>query len=195
MISYHKNKPLIFIHIPKCAGTSIDILLKKWFREKFSRHGLNKESPYYRTTPYEVKPGMCISGHFSRSKGIGVRDIYPEVDQWITFLRDPFEIALSYYFFWKRKRSFIPDFMPVPVTIDNYQEVLDNYFVHVGIVEALQASVDILADKLGFPREKVNRFNKFERDETVSAEVKEEYVNNNRLQYLVYNYVRCQYKQ
>jgi hypothetical protein len=197
----------------------------KWFGEKYFRHGFNRESPNYRTTPYKTNPGICIGGHFNRLNGEGVKDLYPGVDQSITFLRDPFEIALSNYFFWKGKRreilirqglmkeggkddfknindyflkrkvSFILDFMPVPVTLDNYQETLENYFVHVGIVEDLQASADILADKLEFSREKVQCLNKFERDETVSREVKEEYMYNNRLQYHFYNYVRCRYNQ
>ena len=103
MREYESREPLIFIHIPRCAGTSINSLLKKWFKENYFRHGFKKQSPWYRINPYELRPGVCISGHFSSPRDRGVHQLYPEVNQFITFLRDPIEIVLSNYFFWKRK--------------------------------------------------------------------------------------------
>ena len=128
---------------------------------------------------------MCISGHFNRSQQRGVKDFYPEIDQFITFLRDPFEMAVSQYFFWKRRRrhikikngtlqegsehdyqdihdffkkrpnSFMLDFMPCEVTEHNFKEVINEFFVYIGIVEEIQTSVNVLAKKLDFKSIKI----------------------------------------
>lgn len=225
MIKYNKNKPLIFIHIPKCAGTSVDSVLKKWFRKNFLRHGFIKQNKWYRSTPYDLRPGICISGHFSRRRNGGVQFLYPEVDQFITFLREPFEAQLSQYFFWKKKRrktlidqgilkegseedfknvndfmdkrnkSFLLNFTPCEVTIDNFKEVFNKYYVYIGVVEDIQTSMDVLANKLHFPPQKIGRFNPSERNEKVPDELKEEFIKNNQLEYHIYNYILRRYKQ
>jgi hypothetical protein len=225
MKTYDPGKGLIFIHIPKCGGMSVDRLLREWFGENFLRHGFKKTSVWYRVHPYEVKLGMCISGHFNKSTGRGVRNLYPQVDQLITFLRDPFEMALSQYFFWKRKRraikikngtlkegsehdyrdindffkkrpkSYMLDFMPGEVTRDNFKEVINENFVYIGIVEEIQTSVQVLSKKLGFPSVKIEHSNVSPRNETVSQDIKKEFVSNNRLEYLVYNYVLTTYTE
>ena len=45
--------------------------------------------------------GACIHGHFDYTRGTGIQQYYPNIDQYITVLRDPFEIAVSDYFFAK----------------------------------------------------------------------------------------------
>jgi hypothetical protein len=145
------------------------------------------------------------------------------VTQFISFLRDPFETTVSQYFFWKRKRrqilidegvlkegsendfknvadffkkrnkSFILSFMPTEVTIHNYKEVLGQ-FIYIGIMEDLQTSINRLAEKLGFPGEEVGYLNPSQRDETVPGKIKDEFINNNRLEYTVYNYILKRYK-
>ncbi len=37
---------------------------------------------------------ICIHGHFSKYRGMGIKAYYPEVEPFITVLRDPYEIAL-----------------------------------------------------------------------------------------------------
>lgn len=225
MKEYEPQKPLISIHIPRCAGSSIDRVLRGWYGEKFFRHGFKEQSVDFRATPYELSPGICISGHFSRRRNKGVQDLYPEVDQFITFLRDPFEIALSQYFYWKKRRrevkiksgnliegsaqdyksiaaffengrkSYMLNFMPCEVTEDNFKEVIDKYYVYIGIVEDLQASVYALAERIGFPPSKVDHVNTADRDEEAPPGVKAEFEKNNPVVYSIYNYILERYKK
>ena len=223
MKKYDPQKPLISIHIPKCAGGSLRRLLKKWFGRDLHKHYFQQ----YNALPpkHDLKPGICIHGHFNRTKGFGIRDYYPEVDQFITFLRNPVEIVVSNYFFWKRKgrdnqikrrtlkegddhdykdisdffkkrpKSHILDYMPYEMTMDNYRDVLEESFVYVGIVEDLHTSVNILANKLGFMQIEVERVNVSNRNEEVPEDMKERFVNNNHLAYAIYNYALERYKK
>lgn len=219
MKQYDPDKGLIFIHIAKCAGTSVVLVLRKWFGENYYRKSFKKKQ----ISP-PLKPGVCISGHFNRQAGKGISLHYPEAEQFITFLRNPFETAASQYFFWKNKRrkirikegtlkpgseldyksiddffkkrgrSRLLDFMPQKITLDNYKEVIERNFVYIGIAEDLQTSLDILAKKLGFPAEKVGHLNRSERSEEIPAEVKKEFERNNPLEYRVYNYILSIYQ-
>ncbi|MBI3796453.1 MAG: sulfotransferase family 2 domain-containing protein [Deltaproteobacteria bacterium] len=101
MKPYDREKPLISIHVPKCAGGSFGVVLQSWFGPNLCPHYPNWE---LRQTPprYDLKEGICIHGHFNSFKGVGVLDYYPQVEQFITILRDPFEMAVSFYFFRKR---------------------------------------------------------------------------------------------
>ena len=83
--------------------------------------------------------------------------------------------------------------MPCEMTMDNYEEILKIYFVYEGIVEDLQTSVNVLASRLGFPSVEIPRFNISEWDEEASEELREEYMNNNKLAYAIYNYALKKY--
>ena len=230
MKKYDKDKPLISIHIPKCAGRSFEKVLEIWFARKLYKHyyndEINKKPKRYSLmkffNPSKFKKGICIHGHFSMIKGIGTRDYYPTVDQFITIFRDPFETKVSHYFYCKRlgdskfisgkklvmkdqytdindyfqknKGSYILNYMPYDINMGNYKDIIDKYFVYIGIAEDLQTSINILADKLGFPSVKVDQLNKSIKDEEVSEKVREDYINDNDLEYEIYNYVKANYK-
>ena len=83
--------------------------------------------------------------------------------------------------------------MPYEMTMDNYEEILEKYFVYVGVLEDLQTSVNVLASRLGFPSVEIPRFNISEWDEEASEELREEYMNNNKLEYAIYNYALKKY--
>lgn len=221
MKKYDSAKPLISIHVPKCAGGSLRSLLKQWFGENFYKH--YKKDYMFLPTKYPLKPGICIHGHFNRTKGFGVLDYYQGVDQMITILRHPLEMAVSNYFFWKfkarqnqlrlgviqeggahdykniedffnkRPRSPLLNFMPVELTAENYKEVFEKYFLYIGIVEDLQTSVDILAGKLGLSESRIDHINPAQRDEELSAGTRETFIANNRLELEIYQYVRERY--
>ena len=113
MKQYDPKKPLISIHLPKCGGTSFAEILKRWFGKEYLEHyhdeRRNKHPRRYNLyqDPYRQHfiPNLCIHGHFNNERGNGVERYYPEVDQYITIIRDPFELHLSAYFFRKRREK------------------------------------------------------------------------------------------
>ena len=152
-------------------------------------------------------------------------DYYPEVDQLITIIRNPFEVHLSNYFYVKRsvqnggayrngkqheiiemgwnlegylrenKKSHIALFLPSILTIDNYKEVLDQKFLFMGISEDLQGSVNLLANKLGFSAVEVSKMNESERDEEIPDGALEEFVKNNPLEMAIYTHIKNRFEQ
>ena len=229
MKTYNREKPLISIHIPKCAGSSFSKVLKTWFKGKYCRHypdEINNKPPekhdiYTGFWSKKLRPGICIHGHFNNNRGNGVYDYYPEADQFITILRDPFDLHVSIYFYVRRrakieggvywagkphpiiennwnieiylrenKKSYICQFLPPNLTLDNYQQVLEDQFVFVGISEELQHSVDLLANKLGFPSIPVHHTNVSTWDEPIPDNARGEFAENNPLEVAIYNYVK-----
>lgn len=110
MKEYDPNKPLISIHIPKCAGSSFSNILISWFGKGFHPHYYDEKlnnppkqySLYDKLFEKKFKFGMCIHGHFNNDRKIGVRDYYPKIDQLITIIRNPFDLHVSNYFYVKR---------------------------------------------------------------------------------------------
>ena len=169
----------------------------------------------------KFKKGICIHGHFNRKRRFGVSDYYPEIDQFIVILRDPLEMSLSNYFFVKKQRGAryrngtvlrmedqyenVNDYLlnhktyllyhfPEEITIENYEKILNQYFLYVGILEDIQVSVNILAKKLNFPKVITDHVNISKRDEQVAEEIKEEFVRNHYLEYAIYNYALRNYR-
>ena len=231
MKEYNRKKPLVSIHIPKCAGTSFRSVLKKWFKKKLYLHYFDEKNnvmpPSYNLKSgilkRRFKKGVCIHGHFNKARGFGVLDYYPEIDQFITILRDPFEVALSNYFYgirldqarfrdghplrtknqfkdiadyFRRRSSYLLDFFPYELTLNNYEKLLDNYFVYVGVLEDIQTSINMLAQKLGLPEEvSIGYENISERCEDVLQNMREEFMNNHELEYAIYNHALTNYKR
>lgn len=111
MRKYNPKKPLISLHIPKCAGLSFSEILQQWFKKRYHLHYHNEQKniPPVKHNLYKDKAGkkyrrkICIHGHFDNHRGNGVHHYYPEAEQLITILRDPFELHLSGYFYVKKK--------------------------------------------------------------------------------------------
>lgn len=104
MKRYKNNKPLFSIHIPKCCGTSLGKLLKHWFGEKLHFHYFDEENNKY-PVMHKLLADTCIHGHFNSRRGFGIQDYYPDADQFITIIRDPFDIVVSRYFDVKRREQ------------------------------------------------------------------------------------------
>jgi hypothetical protein len=81
------------------------------------------------------------------------------------------------------------NFMPTELTLHNFKEMLDKHFIYTGIVEDLRVSMNKLAETLGYPGEEIAHRNKSERDERVPEEVKNKFINDNSLEYIIYNYI------
>ncbi len=222
MIHYDRNKPLIFIHIPKCGGTSLVNIFRDWFENRCYRHYYRKHEGLM-PEKYPLKEGICIYGHFNRKRGFGVEDYYPEVDQFVTFLRDPLEMAKSNYFYWKkilrslkielgtlkegdhfdfrdiqdffskRPRSHLLNFLPQDINEKNFKEILEQKFIYIGITEDLENSVNRMAQCLDCPQAAISHLNKSQRDEELPLEMEEKFKAENKLEYLVYNYVKLRY--
>lgn len=230
MKAYNPNSPLISIHVPKCAGTSFFNILESWYNKHLYTHYFNekwniapkKHALYKGILRKSIKPGICIHGHFNNAREIGVSDYYPEIDQFITILRDPFDLHLSNYFYiknlgkhknvyrakktiqilaenWsleeyleKNDKSLIPLFMPKEITLDNYEQVLDQKFIAIGISERLQDSVNLLAEQLDFPAIQVAQVNQSEWDEPIPAGAREMFMEKNQLAMRIYTFAKNQ---
>ncbi len=227
MIEYNKSKPLISIHVPKCGGSSFRDILRKWYGWRVFFHYYDEQ---FKMMPRQLiidkglfgikLKNICIHGHFSKLRGMGIKVYYPEVKQFITILRDPYEIALSYYFYLhKRKKdgklfnqsiatlttlglkdyisgykSFTFNHFPVDITFDNYKDVINQNFIYIGITEDYQFTVNAIAEKLGFEAVVAKHENKSVRFEELSNKYREMFIEANQLEYEVYNYVKSNYK-
>lgn len=222
MIPYDKDKSLLFIHIPKCGGSSLIQVIKGWFKTACHEHYYQPETASM-PQKYPLKKGTCIYGHFNRKRGFGIEDYYPDAEQFITFLREPLEIAISNYFYWKwtlrpyrlelgtlkegdqwdfrdiqdffekRPRSHMLDFLPRDLNATNFQNVLEETFIYIGITEDLDTSVNHLAKRLGFPQTQVERLNKSRRDEELPDRLRDKFIEENKLEYSIYNYAKSHY--
>jgi hypothetical protein len=218
MRPYRPDEPLVFIHVPKSAGKSVQLVFRQWFGERLSLHYYHEPSG----TPPQTLDAAALAdrehppviyGHFNRLRGFGVEHSYPGVRQFATILRDPFETAVSAWFFtrtvvqrWK-KRPRIPDdigawleatppnilnHFPRPVTRDNYKAMIEEFFVHAGVVENLPASLQSLAGTLGKPLDPaaIPRMHVVPRDRPVPAGLRERYRERHPLEFEVYEHVR-----
>lgn len=179
--AYDPSKLLISLHVPKTAGTSFCTTLKTWFGEDGLRlHYRDADADPVRHTGISAR--ACVHGHFNRVRGIGALAYYPEAQQFITFLRDPFSRFVSqwrYLHFQRRSGLPVPALddnptfgqwfdrrakaasegedpfsflaqLPWPVAPDNADGAFDQGYIAVGILEAYDASVRVLAKALGF---------------------------------------------
>ena len=224
MKNYNRAKPLIVIHIPKAAGTSSQQMFQSWFQNNFHRHYFNETEG---TKPVKIdlqslhsyENPLILHGHFNKLRGFGVEDYYPEIDQFITILRDPFELMISHYFFvrkagrnWKDQsrvpgndlRSYLentkPNMLnhfPREMTLNNYKDIIEEYFIEVGISEKLADSLERIAGKLGFEfdQDQLEELNKTERDQDVPQSFREQFIELNRLEFAVYEYALSRYIQ
>jgi len=232
MIDYDENEPLIAIHIPKSAGTSVKKVFGRWFHPSaFYRHYYDQEKgrpPRHvdLRTPREPRMGwigsvlglrprpVCIYGHFPRARGYGIEELFPEVRQFVTILRDPFETAVSSYHYVRRvgskwaDQSLIPqadlenhlmnkpcrslDHFPREVTFENYKQLIDDCFIEIGISEQLEESLKRIALKLGkkFNPAYLGCLNVTERPRDTPLELRGLHREANLLEYLVYEHVR-----
>lgn len=227
---YDPNQPLIFTHIPKCAGTSVIRVLRHWFRGYYYHTFiLEAEKIPMRRVETKDRHGnwlshvKCIHAHFDHRRGYGLPYFYPEVQQYVTILRDPFDIIVSMYFFAKGKakagkffhegqqidfcklyptlQSYVEDHpvwlydhLPQDLTLENLSEQLHQRFVYIGIFEDMATSVDRLRRILGKAPASMPVRNTSIYDETVPEELRHWFYHNHPLLYQVYQFAVDHYQ-
>lgn len=90
---------LIFLHIPKTAGTSLHDVLTGYFQKKEICPERRRDLSHKPTEYFE--PYRFFSGHFTAESITKV----PGRKFAFTVLRDPYERIMSLYYFWRRHRD------------------------------------------------------------------------------------------
>ncbi len=164
------------------------------------------------------KKRECVHGHFDPNRDGGdLFQFYPQASQFITFLRDPLEMQLSLFFYlkkmvesgnmywggkkvtrmeydgdidrWVEERGcYMLGFMPMKFNLENYKQLIDTHFVHIGVTENMQRSIDLLAKKLSFRTIKVSFENATPRHTYPSDSSIKKFKARHELEYQIYNY-------
>lgn len=162
----------------------------------------------------------CVHGHFDpQTDGGNLLEYYPYAEQMITFLRDPLEMQISLFYYlkkridegnmywqgkkvtkiefggnidqWVEERDlYMLRFLPFKLNENNYKDILNRYFVHIGITEEMQKSVDIMADKLGFRRIQVPKENVTKRTGRPSESAIRIFKSKHQLEYNIYEFAQ-----
>lgn len=219
MIEYDRRKPLIFTHIPKTAGTSVRAVFEGWFGDNLRHHYGQPPERHDVEALHSPEHPLVLYGHFNGGRNLAAWEHYPQIDQFVTILRDPWERHLSLYFFAKRRQSWknyshfksigtleeflqgegtnFHNFFPEPLTRENFRDVIESRFVEIGIVEQLQASLARIGDRLGVPFDpgQVPHVNAEPRAEEIPTWLKDRFRGIHALEYEVYDYVRETYER
>jgi hypothetical protein len=209
----------IFHHIPKCAGTSMVSVLRRWFFvvKDYLRYYHPEDLPYFIRHPVNIQrlsSRHCLCGHFALPE-THLHKRYPQIWQnrdfkIFTFIRDPLEVKISLYYQEKKRgqregislerhllerENYIAGIMDC--TLDNYRDILDRYFF-IGITEHLQLSMDKLAELMNKPKVKLPVLNRSPRDSQVSGlalEIIRRFKTINELDYRIYEYCLTRFRQ
>lgn len=228
---YDPTQPIIYTHIPKCAGSSLLRQLRRWFGPEY--HKLNQDEtqdivlPRVKTQDDEgnwLPDVKVIHGHFDHGRGYGLPEFYPEINQYFTVVRDPFDLCVSMYFFAKGKSSageywfrgkqvdirdqfpdvdsyvktypyWIYNHLPQDMTLDNYREKIQEKFVYLGVFEDLRVSINHLANVLGKPYQRIPKFNVSNYDEPVPEYLRQKFYSDYPLLKAIYDYAKRTYRQ
>jgi hypothetical protein len=169
---------------------------------------------------YFTKKPICIHGHIHKEDEILFFKNYPDADQFISILRDPLDMHLSLYHYNKKRikegdlywdknkprslgyekeidywvaevNSLLLEFIPFnQMNENNYKELINKYFIHIGIVEDLKKTIKILSQKLGFDFIDIPLLNNSERNEIPSDEAVNIFKKKHKLEYLIYEYTK-----
>lgn len=139
-----ENPIFVFNHIPKCGGTSLNIVLRKWFHlvRDYPPHDLQFPDPEelekaqveFETNPptiEKLKPFQILAGHYHNPRNrLAIRLKEKSLNEKlkkITFLREPLSHRLSLYKFGvKRGHKWVNGF-----SLNDYLKSESNFFAKV----------------------------------------------------------------
>ena len=106
-----EDSVVIFVHIPKTAGTTLRHIIQSQFQPNnvFEFYSLKTQPPkvlkgiekYNSLSEAQKKTIKFISGHF----GVGLHEFIQRPCTYITILRNPVERVVSYYYFLLRNQN------------------------------------------------------------------------------------------
>jgi hypothetical protein len=215
---YDRSSPLVFIHIPKTGGVSVREMFSRWYGRNLLLHYDNPAGRFpsiaSADAPEPARP-LAVFGHFNARRGFGVERNYPGAGQFVTIFRDPWERAISGYFYRRNDPRQFPDFrgvelethlgsvssnmhniMPRGCDLTNYRAIIETYFVEIGLQEQLDRSMHRIAGALGFDPESVDLpvLNRTGRDLPAPEHLKPKFMERHRLDYAIHDYVRSRYE-
>jgi Sulfotransferase family len=131
--------PLVFLHMPKAGGTTLEGIVKRQYagRKSYRFTGSDENAAVFRALPEAERAAFdLLSGHVY----FGIHEHVPRACTYITMLRHPVERIVSLYHYVKRSpghylykygfadRRDVEDFVhrPITVEIDNWQTRLLN---------------------------------------------------------------------
>jgi Sulfotransferase family len=100
-----KNSLLIFLHIPKTGGTTLNSIFRKQFmRDKLFDHDnyQNKRMKLEDLTEEEKKQIQAIAGHYF----YGIHHLFNKRATYFTMLRDPIDRVISSYYYLRNTPGF-----------------------------------------------------------------------------------------
>lgn len=162
----------------------------------------------------KLKGNICIHGHFENTAGVGAKQYYPEIKQYFTFVRDPVEMQISTFWYEhnlsqsdklyvegkKKKLNYDVDeyletskpyshvFFPEGINEDNFIEIINKNYIHIGVLENYQTSLNILAEKLGMEKIELYKLNYSEREHKPSESSIKKFKEKCSLEYKIFDF-------
>jgi hypothetical protein len=163
---------------------------------------------------------VCVHGHFKVHTPYELNKYYPESKQFITIFRNPLTAHLSTYSYIRQciaAKAFygengiletrniaegLEDFVenhhcgilncfPFKVDKDNFRDMIQEHFIHIGVMERMETSLQILAKKLHKPYFKMPVLNSsfnYKEKEQLSEKSKKIFIEKHELEFAIYEY-------
>lgn len=202
---YDPTKPLFFIHVPKTGGETLASIFYTWIGERrFAEAVLSPRQDW--------PSGSIVMAHYDAVRGKEFTELHPGKQQRMTFLRDPFDQCVSWYFYWKNtwsgKMPVIGNVLLLKDYADSLTEFLDTNpfsildflpkmsspaemddFVFVGITERMQDCANSLANILQQPQTDVWVGGRGMKTESIPEESRGDFRESHQKEYAVYDRV------
>jgi hypothetical protein len=92
---------VIFIHIPRTAGVSLDAILERQYNPAkiYSLYSQEKRDEFNKLSDHQKANIQLLNGHFL---SYGIHERLPNPSTYITMMRDPVDRVISHYYFVRR---------------------------------------------------------------------------------------------